>query len=138
MRVAIVRDLDSTANSCVAGAPESRHFAPCLEPYPALCRSICYPSENPPPSTELPPTIAPQADILKAGAAGIERPLKAKHALVPAMMGAAAAQSYTFSTSTFSGRSFDQLGSDDARSGIFGLLINGCACDCECRTAQRM
>ena len=93
---------------------------------------------EPPPSAELPPTIAPQTDILKAGAAGIERPLKAKHALVPAMMGAAAAQSYTFSTSTFSGRSFDQLGSDDARSGIFGLLINGCACDCECPTAQRL
>jgi len=39
------------------------------------------------------------------------------------LMGAAAAQSYTFSTSTFSVRLFDQLGSDDARSGIFGLLI---------------
>jgi hypothetical protein len=80
---------------------------------------------EPPPSAELPPTIAPQTDILKAGAAGIERPLKAKHALVPAMMGAAAAQSYTFSTSTFSGRSFDQLGSDDARSGIFGQHVLG-------------
>jgi hypothetical protein len=77
-------------------------------------------------------------DILKAGAAGIERPLKAKHALVPAMMGAAAAQSYTFSTSTFSGRSFDQLGSDDAWSGIFGQHVLGLACDCECRTAQRL
>jgi hypothetical protein len=44
---------------------------------------------------------------------------------VPAMMGAAAAQSYTFSTSTFSGRSFDQLGSDDARSGIFGQHVLG-------------
>jgi len=136
MRVAIVRDLDSTANSCFAGAPEPRYFAPCLEPYPAYCRSICYSSEKPPPFTELPPTIAPQADIHKAGAAGIEHPLKAKHALVPVMMGAATAQSYTFSTSTFSG-SFDQLGSDDARSGIFGLLINGCDCDCECHTAQR-
>ena len=90
------------------------------------------------PSAELPPTIAPQADILKAGAAGIERPLKAKHALVPVMMGAAAAQNYTFSTSTFSGRSFDQLGSNDARSGIFGLLINGCACDAVQLTAQRV
>ena len=138
MRVAIVRDLDSTANSCFEGAPEPRYFAPCLEPYPALCRSICYPRPRNPPSTELPPTIAPQADILKAGAAGIERPLKAKHALVPVMMGAAAAQNYTFSTSTFSGRSFDQLGSNDARSGIFGLLINGCACDAVQLTAQRV
>jgi hypothetical protein len=84
MRVAIVRDLDSTANSCFKGAPEPRYFAPCLEPYPAHCRSICYSSENPPPFTELPPTIAPQADILKAGAAGIEHPLKAKHALAGA------------------------------------------------------
>jgi hypothetical protein len=54
------------------------------------------------------------------------------------MMGAAAAQNYTFSTSTFSGRSFDQLGSNDARSGIFGLLINGCACDAVQLTAQRV
>jgi hypothetical protein len=84
MRVAIVRDLDSTANSCFEGAPEPHYFTPCLDTYPALCRSICYPGPRNPPSTrtELPPTIAPQADILKAGAAGIERPLKeAKHAL---------------------------------------------------------
>ena len=74
MRVAIVRDLDSTANSCFKGAPEPRYFAPCLEPYPALCRSICYPSENPPLLLTLPPTIAPQADILKAGGRGDRAP----------------------------------------------------------------
>jgi hypothetical protein len=84
MRVAIVRDIDSTANSCFKGAPEPRYVAPCLEPYVSrtLPQHLLSVRETPP-STELPPTIriAPQADILKAGAAGIERPLKAKHAL---------------------------------------------------------
>ena len=42
------------------------------------------------------PTLPPQAGILKAGAAGIEFPLKAKHALAQVMMGAAAAQRFTF------------------------------------------
>ena len=37
-----------------------------------------------------------KAGILKAGAAGIEFPLKAKHALAQVMMGAAAAQKFTF------------------------------------------
>jgi hypothetical protein len=114
MRVAIVRDLDSTANFCFEGAPEPRYFAPCLEPYPALCRSVCYWSHAPPLQLNFPPTIAPQAGILKAGAAGIEFPLKAKHVLVPVIVGDAAAQRFTFSTSTLSSRSFDQLGSDDA------------------------
>jgi hypothetical protein len=52
------------------------------------------------------------------------------------VMGAAAVQRFTFSTSTLSSRSFDQLGSDGARSGIFGQYVLGLACDCECRTAQ--
>jgi hypothetical protein len=138
MRVAIVRDLDSTANFCFEGAPEPRYFAPCLEPYPALCRSVCYWSDAFPLQLNFPPTIAPQAGILKAGAAGIEFPLKAKHVLVPVIVGDAAAQRFTFSTSTFSGRSFDQLGSDDAWSEIFGQHVLGLACDCECRTAQRL
>ena len=43
-----------------------------------------------------PPTLSPQAGILKAGAAGVELPLKAKHALAQVMMGAAAAQRFTF------------------------------------------
>jgi hypothetical protein len=138
MRVAIVRDLDSTANFCFEGAPEPRYFAPCLEPYPALCRSVCYWSDAFPLQLNFPPTIAPQAGILKAGAAGIEFPLKAKHVLVPVIVGDAAAQRFTFSTSTLSGRSFDQLGSDDAWSEIFGQHVLGLACDCECRTAQRL
>ena len=37
-----------------------------------------------------------KAGILKAGAAGIEFPLKVKHALAQVMMGAAAAQRFTF------------------------------------------
>ena len=77
-----------------------------------------------------------KAGILKAGAAGVEFPLKAKHALAQMMMGAAAVQRFTFSTSTLSSRSFDQLGSDGARSGIFEQYVLGLACDCECRTAQ--
>ena len=43
-----------------------------------------------------PPTLSPQAGILKAGAVGIEFLLKAKHALVLVMMGASAAQIFTF------------------------------------------
>ena len=74
MRVAIVRDLDSTANFCFEGAPEPRYFAPCLEPYPALCRSVCYWSHAPPLQLNFPPTIAPQADILKAGGRGDRAP----------------------------------------------------------------
>ena len=43
-----------------------------------------------------PPTLPPQAGILKAGAVGIECSLKAKHALAQVVMGAAAAQRFTF------------------------------------------
>ena len=43
-----------------------------------------------------PPTLSPQAGILKAGAVGIKFSLKAKHALAQVMMGAAAAQRFTF------------------------------------------
>ena len=57
---------------------------------------MCIRSDRPPPLAELPPTVSPQAGILKAGAAGIEFPLKAKHALAQVMMGAAAAQRFTF------------------------------------------
>ena len=50
-----------------------------------------------PPLAELPPpTLSPQAGILKAGAVGIKFSLKAKHALAQVMMGAAAAQRFTF------------------------------------------
>ena len=42
-----------------------------------------------------PPTLPPQAGILKAGAAWIECSLKAKHALAQVVMGAAAAQRST-------------------------------------------
>ena len=50
------------------------------------------------------PTLSPQAGILKAGAAGFELPLKAKHALVPVMLGAADAQRFTFDNSLSSRR----------------------------------
>ena len=55
-------------------SPEARYFAPCLVPYSALSFAAQHllSVRETPPSTELPPTIAPQADILKAGAAGIE------------------------------------------------------------------
>ena len=78
-RVAIVRDLDTTANSCFEGAPEPHYFTPCLDTYPALCRSICYRSEKTPLLLNFPPPLLRQADILKAGAAGIECSLKATH-----------------------------------------------------------
>ena len=41
------------------------------------------------------PPLPQQAGILKAGAAGIECSLKAKHALAQVVMGAAAAQIFT-------------------------------------------
>ena len=50
-------------------------------------------------------TIAPQAGILKAGAVGIECPLKAKHVLVPVMVGAAAVQRFSLSSVLSSSRS---------------------------------
>ena len=52
--------------------------------------------------------------IGRSEGARVEFPLKAKHVLVPVIVGDAAAQRFTFSTSTLSSRSFDQLGSDDA------------------------
>ena len=58
-----------------------------------------------PPWLNSPPTIAPQAGILKAGAAGIECPLEAKHVLALVMIDAAAAQRFTFSESLSSSRS---------------------------------
>ena len=129
MRVAIVRDLDSTANSCFKGAPEPRYFAPCLEPYPALCRSICYPLRETPLLLNFPPPLLRRPTSSKRGAAGIERPLKAKHALVPVMMGAAAAQNYTFSTSTFSAARLISLAPTTRGPGssAFGLLIKTAA-----------
>ena len=42
-----------------------------------------------------PPTLSPQAGILKAGAVGIECSLNAKHALAQVVIGAAAAQMFT-------------------------------------------
>ena len=79
--------------------PETLH--PALNPSldPALCRSVCYRSDAAPLWLNLPPTIAPQAGILKAGAAGIECPLEAKHVLALVMIDAAAAQRFTFSES---------------------------------------
>ena len=63
-----------------------------------------HPTRTPPPFLNFTPNLPPQAGILKAGAAGIEFPLKAKHALAQAMMGAAAAQRYTFLDSLLSER----------------------------------
>ena len=48
-----------------------------------------------PPLLNFPPTLPPQAGILKAGAVGIEFSLKAKHALAQVVIGAAAAQMFT-------------------------------------------
>ena len=53
-------------------------------------------SDHDPPLLNFPPTLPPQAGILKAGAVGIKFSLKAKHTLVLVMMGASAAQIFTF------------------------------------------
>ena len=86
----------------------------------------------------VPPTISPQAGILKAGAAGVELPLKAKHALAQVTTGAAAAQRFTFLDSLTTRRSCTLLCSDGARTWTFERDVIGCACDCECRTVQRV
>ena len=52
-------------------------------------------SDDDPALLNFPPTLPPQAGILKAGAVGIEFLLKAKHALAQVVMGAAAAQIFT-------------------------------------------
>ena len=57
---------------------------------------MCILGDPAPPWLNFPPTLTPQASILKAGAAGIEFPLKAKHALAQVMMGAASAQRFPF------------------------------------------
>ena len=96
MRVAIVRDLDTTANSCFEGAPEPHYFTPCLDTYPALCRSICYRSEKTPLLLNFPPPLLRRPISSKRGLQGSSaRSIKAKHALVPVMMGGAAAQRFT-------------------------------------------
>ena len=58
-----------------------------------------------PPWLNFTPTLPPQAGILKAGAAGIECSLKAKHVLVPVMVGAAAVQRFSLSSVLSSSRS---------------------------------
>ena len=83
-----------------------------------------------------PPTLSPQAGILKAGAAGVELPLKAKHALAQVMMGTAAAQRFTFLNSLTKRRSRNMRCSDGARTWTFEHDVIGCACNCECRTVQ--
>ena len=83
-----------------------------------------------------PPTLSPQAGILKAGAAGVELLLKAKHALAQVMMGDAAAQRFTFLDSLAKRRSRSLLCSYGARTWTFEHDVIGCDCDCECRTVQ--
>ena len=62
-----------------------------------------------PPVAEVPPRLCSAGrhphSILKAGAAGIEFPLKEKHVLTQLVMGAAAAQRFSFSESLSSSRS---------------------------------
>ena len=55
--------------------------------------------------TSPPPFLHRPATILKAGAAGIECSLKAKHVLVPVMVGAAAVQRFSMSSVLSSSRS---------------------------------
>ena len=80
-------------------------FAPALPPYPAICYDRTNSPRREPPWLNFTPTLPPQAGIIKAGAAVIECSLKAKHVLVPVMIGAAAAQRFSLSSVLSSSRS---------------------------------
>ena len=60
--------------------------------------------------------------------------LNANYLLAPVMMEAAAAQTFTFSTTSSSSRSLSLLCSDGARSCNFEHDLIGGACNYECRT----
>ena len=105
----------------------------CLDTCPALCRSMCYPLRRSPLWTNFPPPLLRRPASSKRGPRESSDDLKAKYLLAPVMMEAAAAQRFTFSTTSSSSRSLSLLCSDGARSCNFWHDLIGCACNYECR-----
>jgi len=112
-------------------------------PIPMVSRPLpehVHPTRSLPPLAELQfaPNLPTQAGILKAGAAGIEFPLKAKHALAQVMVGGCRCRAKIHLPRLALKGALVNLAllSDGALSGIFGQYVLGLACDCECRTVQ--
>ena len=93
-----------------------RYPAYCLDTCPALSRSMCYPLRRSPLWTNFPPPLLRRPASSKRGPRESSDELKAKYLLAPVMMEAAAAQRFTFSTTSSSSRSLSLLCSDGARS----------------------
>ena len=86
-----------------------RYPAYCLDTCPALCRSMCYPLRRSPLWTNFPPPLLRRPASSKRGPRESSDELKAKYLLAPVMMEAAAAQRFTFSTTSSSSRSLSLL-----------------------------
>ena len=111
-----------------------RYPAYCLDTCPALCRSMCYPLRRSPLWTNFPPPLLRRPASSQRGPRESSCELNAKYLLAPVMMEAAAAQIFTFSTTSSSSRSLSLLCSDGARSCNFEHDLIGGACNYECRT----
>ena len=113
-----------------------RYPAYCLDTCPALSRSMSYPLRRSPLWTNFPPPLLRRPASSKRGPRESSDELKAKYLLAPVMMEAAAAQRFTFSTTSSSSRSLSLLCSDGARSCNFWHDLIGCGCNYECRTVR--
>ena len=107
----------------------------CLDTCPALCRSMCYPLRRSPLWTNFPPPLLRRPASSKRGPRESSDDLKAKYLLAPVMMEAAAAQRFTFSTTSSSSRSL-KLALLRPRSCNFGHDLMGWACNHEFRTVR--
>ena len=161
-RVAIIRGLHITASTGIESAPSHNIPHPASTPSPhfaAACAILC---DDPPfglPSprhcavgrskrglrgsmrrsplwTNFPPPLLRRPASSKRGPRESSDELKAKYLLAPVMMEAAAAQRFTFSTTSSSSRSLSLLCSDGARSCNFWHDLIGCGCNYECRTVR--
>ena len=129
-RVAIVRNLHTAASIGFEGAPchDILHTASIPAPHlAAACAILC---DDPPFGL----TLLLRSPVSSKRESSDE--LKAKYLLAPVMMEAAAAQRFTFSTTSSSSRSLSLLCSDGARSCNFWHDLIGCACSYECRTVR--
>ena len=118
-RVAIVHNLDTTANFYFEGVIVPRILNPASIPSLTLPQHLLT-AQRILPSLNFPPTNAPQAGILEERGLRGSRVLASResHVLGAVPMAAAAARRFTFSTFALSKRSFDLLCFDDARSGM--------------------